>query len=188
MHEVRTDLARGEPVRLQRQRDLLDPVRLPPTFLHGLRIKRPLTAPRRVDRDYPGRFGRHLLGSGRAALHAFPDPRSGSERFSSCPRCSVSSYPERSRACSSEQPKNPVRPRQSQTLLPCQPGLARVPKRPPRTCQHPAASSNSQLPMSSSRNLSRPTHERQARPEAPSSAQACSGLPLEIVAVPTTST
>lgn len=67
LREVRTDLTRGQPVRIQRQHDLLDPVQAALPLAHDLRLERPLTVPRDLDRDLTGRFCQHRLRSGPVA-------------------------------------------------------------------------------------------------------------------------
>jgi hypothetical protein len=86
---MRGNLAPGQPVRVQRQHDLVDIGQPPLSFLDDLRLERAFPIPWHVDDDLAGGIGDHRLD--RDPLRMFVDSRPGSARRFGCPRYSVSS-------------------------------------------------------------------------------------------------
>jgi len=65
--EMRRDLPRGQPLRIQRQDDLVDPGQPPLALLHDHRRKRPVAVPRHIDLQLARRLGQDRLRPGPVA-------------------------------------------------------------------------------------------------------------------------
>jgi hypothetical protein len=64
---VRRDLSGGQPVGIEREDDLIDPVEPALSLLHDHRLKGALPVARDVDLHMPGGLGQHRLGTGPVA-------------------------------------------------------------------------------------------------------------------------
>jgi hypothetical protein len=67
LREMRRDLTRRQPLRIQRQNDLIHPGQPPLPLLHDLRLERPRPVPRHIDLHVTAAVRQHLFGTGPVA-------------------------------------------------------------------------------------------------------------------------